>query len=62
MTPYAAPIDKMLRTAALIAITIDRNAAVSRRNEIATTAMISHSSRLVILLVKSTAPAVVPVT
>ena len=62
MTPYAAPIDKMLRTAALAAITIDRNAAVSRRNEIATTARISHSSRLVIWLVKSTFPATVPVT
>jgi hypothetical protein len=35
---------------------------VSKMKEIATTAMISHGSRLVIWLVKSTAPAVVPVT
>ena len=37
--------DKILSTAALVAITTDRNAAVSRKNEIATTAMISHASR-----------------
>ena len=48
--------------AALVAITTDRNAMVSSRNEIATTAMISQASRLVIWLVKSAAPAVVPVT
>jgi len=52
----------MLSTAALVAITIDRNAAVSRKKEIATTAMISQASRLVIWFVKSTVPAVVPVT
>lgn len=52
----------MLRMAALAAITIDRNAAVSRKNDIATTAMISHASLLVIWFVKSTFPATVPVT
>jgi hypothetical protein len=52
----------MLRIAALSAITTERKATVSRMNEIATTATISHGSRLVIWRVKSTAPAVVPVT
>ena len=52
----------MFKIAALVAITTDRNAVVSSRNEIATTARISHGSRLVIWLVKSTPPAVVPVT
>ncbi len=52
----------MLRIAALVAITTDRNAVVRRRNEITTTARITHGSRLVSWLVKSTAPAVVPVT
>src|SRR5579875_4193948 len=46
MTPYAAPIDKMLSMAALVAITTERNAVVSKMNEIATTAMISHASLL----------------
>ena len=52
----------MFKIAALVAITTERNAVVSSRNEIATTARISQASRLVIWAVKSTAPAVVPVT
>src|ERR1700742_4739059 len=62
MTPKAAPIERMLRIAALIAITTDRNAVVSSRNEIATTARISQISRPAIWLLKSTDPAVGPVT
>ena len=69
ITPYAVPIDRMLSMAALVAITIDRNAAVSRKNaavsrknEIATTATISHTSLPVIWFVKSAFPATVPVT
>ena len=43
-------------------MTTDRNAMVSRMNAITTTARISHTIRLVICSVKSTVPAVVPVT
>ncbi|HYB48152.1 MAG TPA: hypothetical protein VED20_12455 [Streptosporangiaceae bacterium] len=52
----------MFRIAALAAITTDQKATVSKMKESATTARISHTSRLVIWLVKSTPPAVVPVT
>src|SRR6266568_6814684 len=48
--------------AALVAMTTDRNAVVSRMNAIATTARISHTIRLVIRAVKSTVAAVVPLT
>ena len=55
-------MDSRLRMAALVAMTTDRNAVVSRMKAMATTARISHTIRLVICLVKSTEPAVVPVT
>src|ERR1700728_3340125 len=48
--------------AALIAITIDRNAHVSRMKAIAITARIRQTRRLLIFLVKSICPAVVPAT
>src|SRR5579859_1106259 len=62
ITPTAAPIDSRFRIAAFVAMTTDRKAVVSRMNAIAITARISQASLLVIRLVKSTAPAVVPVT
>ena len=62
MTPYAAPIDKMFSTAALVGITTDRNEAVSRMNAMKITARITHTRWLAIWLVKSTFPATVPVT
>ena len=62
ITPYAAPMDSRLSMAAFVAITTDRKAMISRTNAIATTTRISHSIRELIRLVKSTAPAVAPVT
>ncbi len=61
-TPYAAPTESRLSTAALTAITIDRNATVSRISESSTTARISQSIRPAIFSVKSTYPATVPTT
>jgi hypothetical protein len=49
-------------TAALVAMTTDRNAAVSRTKATATTPRIRTSMRLLIRLVKSTLPGTVPVT
>src|SRR5580693_9817898 len=48
--------------AALAAMTTERNAAVSSRNATATTTRISRIMRLLIWVVKSTLPGVVPVT
>ena len=62
ITPYAAPIDSRFMIAALVAMTTDRNATVSSTNAIATTARISQIIRLLTCSVKSTLPAVVPVT
>src|SRR3954453_668053 len=59
-TPYAAPTESRLSTAALVAITTDRNATVSRTNDSATTVRISHGIRAAIRPAKSTVPAVVP--
>jgi hypothetical protein len=55
-------MDSRFRIAALVAITTERNATVSRMKAMATTARISHTIRPVTRLVKSTWPAVVPVT
>jgi hypothetical protein len=53
-TPYAAPTESRLRTAAFTAITIDRKATVSRTSESSTTARISQSIRPATFSVKST--------
>ena len=52
-TPYAAPTDSRFSTAALVAITTDRNATVSRTKASSTTARISQGMRLAIFAVKS---------
>jgi hypothetical protein len=53
-TPYAAPTESRLSTAAFSAITIDRNATVSRISDSSTTARISQMNRPATFSVKST--------
>jgi hypothetical protein len=52
-TPYPAPTDKRFNAAAFVAMTIDRNATVSKMNARRTTVRISHDMRCEILAVKS---------
>ena len=53
-SPYAAPTDSRLSTAALMPITSDRNAAVSSTRASSTTAAISQGIRSATFSVKST--------
>jgi hypothetical protein len=61
-TPYAAVMDSRFITAALTAITTERNTTSSRSMDSATTTPISHGSRCEMRLAKLTLPAFGPVT
>src|SRR5262245_47658898 len=61
-TPYAAPTESRFIAAAFSPIASDRNAAVSRISDIRTTAKMRSGNRSITFEVKSTDPAVVPVT
>src|SRR5579859_1005870 len=60
-TPYAAVIDSRFITAALTAITTDRNTTVSSSMDSPTTIAISHGSRWFTRSANDTAPAFGPV-
>src|SRR5215467_10923901 len=61
-TPYAAVIDSRFITAALIAMTTDRNTVSSSSIDSPTTTAISHGSFWPMALAKLTLPAFGPVT
>src|SRR5918994_2001623 len=61
-TPYAAPTDSRLSRIALIGITIDRNVTSRRANAIANTNANTTGTRSCISWLKSSDPAVNPVT
>ena len=60
--PYAAVMDSRFITAALTAITTERNTTSSSTMDSATTTPISHGSRCPMRLAKLTLPAFGPVT